>query len=110
MKNICIMYVPVSNRKEGMRIAETLIGEKLAACANIYPGVTSIYRWENKICRETEHVLFMKTRKALFAKAMRRVKELHSYKCPCITAIPVTGANKEYVEWIMAETSRGKSK
>lgn len=64
--------------------------------------MTSLYWWEGKIQEENEAVLIAKTTKQLFKKLSARVKELHSYSCPCILQIEITDGNKEYVNWLMS--------
>ncbi|MFA7257238.1 MAG: divalent-cation tolerance protein CutA, partial [Kiritimatiellales bacterium] len=55
------VYVTTAGSDEAARIAETVVTERLAACANILDGVTSIFRWDGKLCRENEVVLILKT-------------------------------------------------
>ena len=80
------------------------MGEGLAACANIIPGMTSIYHWEGKLARESEVVLILKTRAELFSAIEARVKELHSYDNPCIIALPIAAGAAPFLAWLAAET------
>jgi periplasmic divalent cation tolerance protein len=95
-----VVFVTVSSREEGEKIASALIEDKLAACVNIVPGLVSLFWWENKIDRADELLLVVKTRRALLDKLIARVKSLHSYTCPEVIALPVIGGSKDYLAWI----------
>ena len=95
-----IAYITARDQEEARRIGETVVREKLAACANIIPSMQSIYWWKGSIEDERESLLMLKTKKALAARLIKRVKELHSYEAPCVDIIPVTDGNKDYFKWI----------
>lgn len=105
MEKICIVYVTAKNKKEAAAIGEKLVQLKLAACVNTLDGASSIYRWKGVIERSREAVLIIKTRQKLLGKLKKAVRKLHSYSCPCIEAIPVIDADKEYAKWVIEETS-----
>lgn len=86
------------------RLARAVVEDRLAACANILPGMTSVYHWQGKIEEAEEAVIVFKTRAGLFPALEARVKELHSYETPCIVALPVEAGHAPYLEWIRAET------
>ena len=102
--NPYLIYITTKDHAEARAIGEKLIEERLAACVNIIDGMESVYRWEGKIESARETVLIAKTREGLVAKLTDRVKALHSYECPCIVALPVTGGNPDFLEWIVKET------
>ncbi len=104
MEKICIVYVTASNKKEAEKIAKELIALRLAACVNIFDQVDSFYRWEGKQEKSREAVLIIKTKESLFPELEQKIKDLHSYSCPCILAINITQANKVYRDWIITET------
>jgi periplasmic divalent cation tolerance protein len=101
-----LIYVTAPNRKAAEQIAETVVTERLAACANILDGVTSIFHWDGKLCRENEAVLILKTTEEKTATLTARIKELHSYECPCIAILPIEGGNEPFLEWIEREVER----
>ena len=101
---IVSIYVTCANRSEAHRIAEALVTERLAACVNILPAVTAVYRWQGRVRKSREVALICKTKKALLQKVIRRAKALHSYDVPCIVAWPIAGGTKEYVQWVGKET------
>ncbi len=99
------LYVTVGNTDEAAKIARALVDARLAACATIVDGATSIYWWEGKVQEEGEVVLFAKTREDLVEQAIAKVRELHSYSCPCVVALPIARGNPAYLEWIARETA-----
>ncbi len=95
-----LVYITCANLDEAKNIARTIVTEKLAACANIFPQIHSIYNWEAKLCEDNESVLILKTLEGNYEKLSTRVKELHSYECPCIIALDLKHTNAEYLNWI----------
>jgi len=98
-----LIYVTVSSLAEAEKIAEAVVTEKLAACANILDGVTSIFHWEGTLCRESEAILLLKTSEEKVEELTARIKELHSYDCPCIVVLPIEGGNAAFLEWVSRE-------
>lgn len=98
------IYVTVPSEAEAQKIAEAVVVDRLAACANIIPGMKSVYHWQGKIEQANETVLIFKTRDTLFDAVEARVKELHSYDTPCIVSLPLTDVNDGFMQWIFAET------
>lgn len=80
--------------------ARTLIEEKLAACANILPGVESIYRWEGKIETSTEVMMVLKTTIGRYQMLDARILALHSYEVPEIVVLQVTDGLPSYLRWV----------
>ena len=101
--SIKLIYVTTGSRAEAEKIAEAVVNERLAACANILPGVTSVFHWEGNLCREEETVLFLKTTEDRVEKLTETIRALHSYECPCIVALPVEGGNPAFLEWVERE-------
>ncbi len=97
-------YVTCASEGEALRIGRTVVEERLAACANLVPGVTSIYRWQGRIETTTEVALVLKTRASLVDALTARIKALHSYTVPCVVALPVRAGNPDYLAWLVAET------
>ncbi len=101
-----LVYITASDSIEAAQIGRALVAERLAACANVIDGMTSIYRWQGEICTDAETVLIIKTTETRLAALTDRVKALHSYDCPCIAAMPITGGNAEFLDWIQVQTAR----
>ena len=100
----CLIYATVGEPAEAERIGRTLVAERLAAAANLLPGVRSFYWWEGEVRGGAETVVILKTRADLADRAVERIKALHSYACPGIVVVPITGGNEAYLDWIAAET------
>jgi len=104
MTTAIFIYVTTPSEAEARKIAEAVVTDRLAACANIIPGMKSVYHWEGKIEEAQETVVILKTRASLFQAVEARVKELHKYATPCIVALPVATGSQPYLEWLLAET------
>jgi periplasmic divalent cation tolerance protein len=85
---------------ESDRIASQLVDEQIAACVNIVPGVTSIYRWQGKVSRDLEHLLIIKTEQNMWQTLEKRVRELHPYDVPEIIQCPIDNGYAPYLKWI----------
>ena len=96
----CVVLVTAGSRENASLIARTLVEERLAACCNILPGMTSVYRWEGSIQEDEEVLLICKTRIAHFAQLERRVQDLHTYDVPEVIQLPVTRGSAPYLAWI----------
>lgn len=104
-ESFSMVYVTAGDRDEALRIGRTLVEERLAACANVFDGMTSVYRWEGKIEESNEAVLIVKTRTESVEAVIARVKERHSYSCPCIVSWPLQQGSPEYCRWLFDETA-----
>ena len=99
-----LIYVTASSPEEAARIGRTLVESRLAACANVFPAMTSIYRWQGEVHDDSEIALIVKTRRGLVDDVVAKVNELHGYDCPCVVALPITAGNPDFLQWIVAET------
>ncbi len=100
------VWVNCPDRETAEKIAETLVTEKLAACANIFAPISSIYRWRGAIERADEVPLLLKTRAGLFESLSVRVNELHPYEVPSIVATELAIVEDAYAQWLAEETDR----
>jgi len=100
-----LLYVTASSKEEALRIGRTLVEERLAACANVVAPTTAIYWWEGAVQEGSEAALIIKTQAHLADAVTGRVKQLHSYSCPCVIALPIAGGNPDFLDWIIKETS-----
>lgn len=99
-----IVYVTVVSMDEAQTIARDVVDKKLAACANILPGITSIYRWEGAVQEDTETALILKSTAKNIAALTDAIKVIHSYDCPCVVALPIKDGNIDFLNWIAQET------
>ncbi len=95
-----IVLCTVPDGETARQIATALVTEQLAACVNIVPGITSVYRWKNRIEQDTEQLLIIKTRSTVFATLQDSIRKLHPYELPEIIAVPITEGLPEYLDWI----------
>ncbi|HUK36031.1 MAG TPA: divalent-cation tolerance protein CutA [Vicinamibacterales bacterium] len=84
-------------------LARTLVEEKLAACVNILPAMSSIYRWRGAIERGVERQLIVKTTRANLPALNARFVELHSYELPEFIVIDIQSGSSDYLAWIAGE-------
>jgi periplasmic divalent cation tolerance protein len=104
MTDYIVVFVTCASEKEGEKIGQALLQEKLAACVNIVSGLKSLFRWKGKISTEEEVLLLIKTQDTLFEKLKKRIIELHSYEVPEIIALGILAGNEKYLDWIGKET------
>lgn len=86
------------------RIARTLVEERLAACVNRLPAVHSTYRWQDKVCTDSEVLLLIKTTRDRFDVLKARILELHAHEVPEVIALEITAGGERYLDWIEAAT------
>ena len=89
-------------------LARALVGERLAACANILPEVRSIYSWKGEFCDDGEALLVLKTRAERLEALRERVVALHPYEVPEVIALPIVGGHAPYLSWLAASTEDGR--
>ena len=102
---IYLVYVTVASQDEGLRIARAVVDEALAACANLLPGITSVYKWKGKVHEDHEQLLLMKTSAGTLQQLCTRVVQLHSYECPCVVSWPLEQGHSEFLQWVRTQTS-----
>lgn len=101
------VWVNCPDRQTAEAIAEACIAAKLAACANVFPLIASIYRWKGAVERADEVPLLLKSRAALFERLCAAVRERHPYETPSIVAVPLELIDCDYAEWLAKETDLG---
>ncbi|MBD3334456.1 MAG: divalent cation tolerance protein CutA [Candidatus Eisenbacteria bacterium] len=106
MTEVRIILVTVPDHDTALRLARRVTEEKLAACVNVLPGLTSVYEWEGKICEDSEELLVIKTTSDLTVDLLRLVEKEHPYDVPEGLAIPVAAGLDGYVKWV-GDVTRG---
>jgi len=101
--DVTVSLVTCGSRDEGERIARTLVEDKLAACVNVVPGVTSFYFWDGKLNRDEEVLLVIKSVDRRSEDLARRVREIHSYSVPEVVTLEVAGGSGAYLDWVRGE-------
>ncbi len=98
--NAIVVLLTAGSGEEAARLAEMLVGARLAACVQIMPEMESVYWWEGKIERSPEILLLAKTTEEKFVELEQAVRSLHSYETPEIVALPVSAISAPYLEWL----------
>ena len=99
------VYVVAADEAEAEAIAKAVVGERLAACANLLGSIRSFYWWEGKLCEGSESALVLKTSSHRKTELVDRIRQLHSYDCPCIVCLPIAGGHPDFLDWIARETA-----
>ena len=102
MTEILMVFTTFATEDAAVPVMRTLVLERLIACANILPGVRSIYRWEEKVADEREVVVLMKTRKQDWTALQSRLHELHPYTTPECVAVRIAAGSPRYMAWLDA--------
>jgi periplasmic divalent cation tolerance protein len=100
-----LIYITAGSRDEARTVGRALVEARLAACANILGPITSAYWWDGAVQEDDEVSLIVKTQDHLIDAVVAKVKQVHSYDCPCIVALPITGGNPDFLDWIAKETT-----
>ncbi|XP_003699813.2 cutA divalent cation tolerance homolog [Megachile rotundata] len=95
-----VVYVTVPTQEVAKKLAHGLVKDKLAACVNIIPGLTSVYEWKNEINEDNELLLMIKTRTDTVNALTKYVKENHPYEVCEVISLPIQNGNEKYLQWI----------
>ena len=90
---------------DAVTLGRTLVEERLAACVNVLPAMTSLYRWEGKVQEDREQQLVIKTRESRVAALAARLRELHPYSVPEFLVLTVSDGSDDYLRWVVESTS-----
>jgi len=101
---VLVILVTTVNEEEAVRIGKGMVDAKLAACANIIPGVQSIYRWKGKVVKAQETLLILKSTRPRYRALEKAIKTMHTYETPEIIALPVKEGLDQYIGWVRSET------
>lgn len=102
---VVVIYTTLPDPIEANKIADALIGEKLAACVNVVQGMTSIYEWQGKVERSSEVACLIKTTRLKSALAMERIAALHPYDTPAILQIEADAVDTRFAAWVAKQTN-----
>jgi periplasmic divalent cation tolerance protein len=95
---VVLSTLPVDG--DAARIARTLVDERLAACVNVLPAMTSVYRWADGIEEGAERQLVIKTTRARLPALWERLRDLHPYDVPEFVVLPIIHGSEAYLKWI----------
>ena len=99
-----VVLISAPGAEAGLQLARALVEERLAACGSVVPAVASVYRWRGAVEEEQEALVVLKTTADRVESLTQRARELHSYEVPEILALPVSGGNPGYLDWLTEET------
>jgi len=100
MTDKIIVLTTIDKEDRADKIATALVERQLAACVNLMPLAVSVYRWREKLCRDREIMLFIKTSAHLFNEVRDTIRELHTYELPEVIALPIAVGEEKALEWI----------
>jgi len=102
-RSVEVVLLTAPDSEVAARLARVLVGEGLAACVNVVPGVRSIYRWQGELHDDAEVLLVAKTCADRAEALGARVRELHPYELPELVRLPVAGGSHAYLDWVRGE-------
>ena len=100
-----VVLVTASSEAEARKIGQAAVEDGAAACANIVPNLTSLFRWQGKFSQEQEVLIILKSRLDLFQDLEALIKRHHSYEVPEIIALPIVEGSASYLKWIIESTA-----
>lgn len=95
-----VALVTCPNEESASKLAESLVGKGIAACVNLLPGLTSIYRWKGEICRDQETLLVIKTTVEKRIEVAEQLTQHHPYDEPELLFLPVQSGSESYLKWL----------
>ena len=98
--DVVLVLTTIAAEADGSVLARTLVDERLAACVNVLPPMTSVYRWKGQVEQDREQQLIIKTTRDKLPALEARVKELHSYELPEFVVIAAGGGSDAYLKWV----------
>ena len=102
MTDALVVITTTETKEDAERLAHLLVEGELAACVQVLPQITSIYRWQGKVEQAGETLLLIKTTRATYPQLETAIKENHAYQAPEIIALPVQAGLDEYLDWLDA--------
>ncbi len=103
MTDALVVITTTETEADAERLALLLVEAELAACVQVLPRMTSIYRWQDKVEQSAEALLLIKTTLAAYVRLEAAIKQNHTYETPEIIALPVEAGSDGYLNWL--ETS-----
>jgi periplasmic divalent cation tolerance protein len=100
MTEALVVLTTVEKTDEGEQLARLIVESELAACVQILPPMTSIYRWEGKLEKASEILLLIKTTRAAYPALEKLIIQNHSYQIPEIISLTVEKGLKDYLDWL----------
>lgn len=102
--DILLVFSTFPDESSARTAAASLVEARLAACVNILPGMTSVYRWQEKVGQASEVLLIVKTTQAAYPQLESALKACHPYELPEILAVAPDTGLPDYLNWVLRET------
>jgi len=96
--------VSINDHKQAEQIIKALLQERIIACGQCLPKMSSYYHWQDDIACDEEYLLLLKTQKQHYQAAEQLIQKLHPYDVPEIIAMDIVAGNEDYLNWIKDET------
>jgi periplasmic divalent cation tolerance protein len=100
-----LVLTNLPDRAAAERIADSLVGQKLAACVNILAPCRSVYRWQGEVQHDEEHPVLIKTTAERYPALEQALRAAHPYELPEIIAVPIERGLAAYLAWVAGETT-----
>ena len=100
MSERLLVMTTVARAEDAEYLAREVVERRLAACVNLLPPITSVYRWHGDVTREEERMLLMKTRADRFPALRDLLLEIHPYEVPEVIAVPIAAGSDAYLKWL----------
>lgn len=101
----CLVLCTCPDEACARLLASALVDERLAACVNLLPGVSSLFRWQGAVEQANEWLALIKTRSDRYPELEARIQQLHPYDTPEIIALPIIAGSTHYLNWVAAATT-----
>ena len=98
--NAILVLTTADSSELALKIASALVENREAACVSIVPGIRSIYRWEGKVCDDSELLLVIKSSADRFEAVRSRIRQLHTYQVPEIISVDIAAGDATYLRWL----------
>ena len=96
-----VVMTTTETQADGERLAHVLVEANLAACVQILPQMTSVYRWKDQIEYAKENLILIKTTRNAYPGVEAAIKGAHQYETPEIIAVPVEAGSAAYLAWLL---------
>ena len=104
MTDLVLILTTMPDDEHADALARAIVEERLAACVNVHPAMSSTYRWKGLVEHETERQLVIKTTRARIPEIEARFRTLHPYDLPEFLVVAVDRGSAAYLEWVLSET------
>lgn len=105
---IIVIYTTFPTEEDARKLGRELVEERLAACVNIFPGMVSIYRWQDAIETGAETAMLIKTRKDLGNNVLAAISARHPYAVPALLVFEPSHVAAPYLEWLCNQTTEAR--